>query len=513
MTDDQLEMLEDLVSLERGGITSPVAGWFNQLEAHRICSYSDFCEGWSFAEERGAIDRYLRYITHRVSQLKEKERAENPTGVLTKAWTQFATHAKQQAFWKCDKRFIVLPCGRRSGKTAFSKRKFIKKVMREGHKWDRPWYIAAAPTHAQAKRIYWHDFKSLVPPDFIQDKSEGELVLRLKNGADIQVMGMDVPERAEGRSLNGVLLDEYGNMKPSVWSAHLRPALADRGGFAWLIGAPEGRNHYYDTWCDARADDTGQWGAFTWTTEEVLPLYLGEEQAKLEIMSAMNDMDQLTYEQEYRASFVVFAGLAYYAWSDSNTQRCEYNKTKDLILMFDFNVAPGICIAGHETRRGTEIHGEVYIPNNSNTPRVCKKLIEVYGKHEGDVYLYGDATGGAKGTAKVDGSDWDIIKRHLRPVFGDRLRVRVDASNPAERQRVNAVNSRLCAVDGTRRLFVDKSCKWTTKDFEGVRVIEGTAGEIDKDYDARLTHITDAIGYYVFKKFPVAGGMMMNRSI
>jgi hypothetical protein len=68
-------------------------------------------------------------------------------------------------------------------------------------------------------------------------------------------------------------------------------------------------------------------------------------------------------------------------------------------------------------------------------------------------------------------------------------------------------------VDGTRRLYVDRRCKWTIKDFEGVRVMEGTAGEIDKDYDSRLTHITDAIGYYVFKKFPVAGGLLMNRSI
>jgi hypothetical protein len=210
---------------------------------------------------------------------------------------------------------------------------------------------------------------------------------------------------------------------------------------------------------------------------------------------------------------VVFAGLAYYSWSEKNVADCEYDPRRDLNLMFDFNVSPGICIAGHETKRGTEVVGEVYIPNNSNTVRVCKKVIEVYGKHEADVYLYGDATGGAKGTAKVDGSDWDLIKKHLRPVFGDRLRVRVDSHNPAERQRVNAVNSRICSVDGTRRLYVDRRCKWTIKDFEGVRVMEGTAGEIDKDYDSRLTHITDAIGYYVFKKFPVAGGLLMNRSI
>jgi hypothetical protein len=338
-------------------------------------------------------------------------------------------------------------------------------------------------------------------------------MLRLKNGADIQVMGMDVPERAEGRSLNGVLLDEYGNMKPHVWSAHLRPALADRGGFAWLIGAPEGRNHYYDLWCDARADTTGQWAGFTWTTEEVLPLYLGKEQAEIEIISAQNDMDPLTYDQEYRASFVVFTGLAYYQWSDANISQCEYSPSEPLILMFDFNVAPGICITGHERPRGTEIVGEVYIPNGSNTIRVCKKIIDVYGKHRGDVYCYGDATGGSAGTAKVAGSDWDLIRQYLKPVFGDRLRIRVDKSNPEERQRVNAMNSRLCSVSGVRKLFVDRRCKWTIKDFEGVRVIEGTAGEIDKDYDARLTHITDGIGYYVHKKFPMAGGLIMNRSL
>ena len=59
-------------------------------------------------------------------------------------------------------------------------------------------------------------------------------------------------------------------------------------------------------------------------------------------------------------------------------------------------------------------------------------------------------------------------------------------------------------MDGTVGLLVDPvKAPFTVKDFEGVRLIEGGPGEIDKDYDKRLTHLTDAIGYYVEKRFPV----------
>jgi hypothetical protein len=125
---------------------------------------------------------------------------------------------------------------------------------------------------------------------------------------------------------------------------------------------------------------------------------------------------------------------------------------------------------------------------------------------------YGDATGGSGGTAKVDGSDWSLIKQYLRPVFGDKLRFRVDQSNPLERVRVNAVNSRCKSADGQVRLLVSKSgCPNLIKDFEGVRVIEGSAGDIDKDADPKLTHLTDAIGYYIEKCFPVQTGYMTQR--
>jgi hypothetical protein len=42
------------------------------------------------------------------------------------------------------------------------------------------------------------------------------------------------------------------------------------------------------------------------------------------------------------------------------------------------------------------------------------------------------------------------------------------------------------------------------KDLEGVRLLTGGAGEIDKKADPMLSHISDALGYLIAKEFPVA---------
>jgi hypothetical protein len=136
--------------------------------------------------------------------------------------------------------------------------------------------------------------------------------------------------------------------------------------------------------------------------------------------------------------------------------------------------------------------------------RVCDKLLETYRYHKGDIYCYGDSTGGAGGSAKVKGSDWDLVKDTLYPVYGNRLKFRVPKANPRERVRVNSVNSRLLNTYNEVFLVVDQhKCPFLIRDFEGTRVIEGGTGEIDKKRDPELTHLTDAVGYYVAKEYPI----------
>lgn len=426
-------------------------------------------------------------------------------------WYPLKYHPKQSAAWQSSARFNVVPAGRRSGKTELmGKRKIILKALM-GSKFGDGRYFAGAPTRDQAKRIFWKDLKQMTPKHLMsRTPSESELIIFLLNGSEIHVLGMDKPERIEGPPWDHGVLDEYGNMKVETWEEHVRPALSDRRGTCDFIGVPEGRNHYYDLWKQAIGDDDPTWQGFHWLSADILP--------PEEIEQAKRDMDLLTYQQEYEGSFVQFAGMAYYNWDEQkNIQpwKKRYEKKGDLIFMFDFNVDPGVAavaqefinpikgqlkIAGKST---TAIIGEVFIKRNSNTIRVCDKLLEDWGEHEGKVFCYGDATGGAKGSAKVSGSDWDLVKKVLYPTFGERLHFQVPMANPKERVRVNSVNSRLCNVFGEVYMVVDPSCEFTIKDFEGTRIIEGGTGEIDKKKDPMLSHMSDAIGYYVHKVYPV----------
>jgi hypothetical protein len=402
-----------------------------------------------------------------------------------------------------------VPAGRRSGKTEIAKRRLARAALR-GTAETMPRFFAAAPTRDQAKRIFWADLKALIPRRFIAGQpSESDLTIRLVTSAELHVLGMDRPERIEGVPWDGGVLDEYANMKAEVWGTHVRPALSDRRGWCDLIGVPEGRNHYYERHKQALAlmqaeGACSEWATFTWKSADILPA--------AEIAAARRDLDTLTFQQEYEASFVSFQGRAYYAFDEQvHTAPLAYDPREPLAACFDFNVAPGIAAVCQEQRlpngeTGTGVIGEVHIPRNSNTEIVCRRLIEDWGAHAGLVRLYGDATGGAGGSAKVQGSDWELVEQHLRPVFGDRLQWRVPGANPRERERVNALNARLRNAADVVRLMVDGArAPNVIKDFEGVRLIEGSAGEIDKRRDPQLSHLSDALGYYIDFEFPVQG--------
>lgn len=444
--------------------------------------------------------------------------------ILPNRWTDLRDHPEQVAAYRSRRRFNVIPAGRRSGKTEIiGKRKMaLRCMLAHDPKYPQfyspfpdPKYFIAAPTREQVKRIYWSDMKALIPPAMLaKQPNESSLILTLLNGAELYLLGLDKPERIEGSPWDWGLVDEIANVKAQAWPENIRPALSDRRGGCDFIGVPEGRNHYWDLYdkalrsMEALGEDS-DWGAYTWISADILP--------QEEIDAAREDLDELVFKQEYEASFVSFSGLAYYNF-DRNVHvgryRQFYNPNEPLVLTFDFNVSPGTSniiqemdskifdIPSHQTVSVSI--GEVHIPRMSNTVRICKKIIEDWRNHQGVVICYGDATGGNKGTAKVKGTDWDLIKQTLYPVFGGRLYFKVPRANPRERQRVNAVNSRFMSATGEVRYLIDgKYCPMTVRDFEGVRVIEGSAGEIDKKTDPMLTHMSDGIGYYMHREYPV----------
>lgn len=353
-------------------------------------------------------------------------------------------------------------------------------------------FIASAPTHRQATEIFWDDLVALTPAWAI--KGSPSLSYRridLKTGVCIEVLGMDKPERVEGSPVDGIVCDEYGNMKPKTFELHIRPALStpDRPGWAWFIGVPEGRNHYFEL-IDAHKH-LDHWGVYCWSTRDINP-----EDAE----AARDDMDRKTYEQEYEGAFVSFSGLAYYSFGEWNLGITNYDPSLTLIICHDFNRIPGNGVICQEQGDKTVVLDEVFIEEDSTSEKVGHLVANRWKHHRGRVYLYGDASGGAKVSCGVEGSDWDILEDLYERYWPGRVIPCYSKKNPPVRCRLNSVNSRLRSVNGTVHCIVDRRCKKLIRDFEAVTCDDD--GSIEKT-EALLTHISDGFGYYVTEEFPI----------
>lgn len=426
-----------------------------------------------------------------------------------------ALSGPQQQIAQSKARFNVMATGRRFGKTHSLMRKCFKAA-------SQPDRIVGfvAPTYKMAKRIVWKKFKAKASKlHWLDGKAnESDLILPLRNGSSIQLFGAENYDGARGLEFDHLACDEFAYWTIDAWDEVFRATLSNRHGSADFASSPQGRNHFYEFYqrgiSGMKGDDPKwkDWAAFHFTTLD------GGRVPQEEVEAAMNELDPLTFQQEYDASFVNFTGRAYYCFGEANQGALQYDPDDDLVFCFDFNVSPGIAVVLQEqylptkpkATLGTGIIGEVYIPQGSNTLYVCEQLIAQYGPtgktpHRGRVFGYGDATGGNKVPSSLMGSDWDIIDSVMKRAYGERYTKRVQRSNPLERSRVNAVNSRCKSLSGKISLMVDpRRAPHVVQDLEGTKVLEGSNGRIDKTKsgdNSKFSHMTDALGYYIHKEF------------
>jgi phage terminase large subunit len=166
-------------------------------------------------------------------------------------------------------------------------------------------YAYIAPLYNQAKDIAWSYLKHYAQPLLAGPPNETELRVDLINGARIRLYGADNPDRLRGIYLDGVTLDEFGDMKPAIWTDVLRPALSDRQGWATFIGTPKGKNGFWDIWQSALREEG--WFSLMLKASET-GLIRAEE-----LEDARKQMGEDQYAQEYECSFDAAIQGAYYA--------------------------------------------------------------------------------------------------------------------------------------------------------------------------------------------------------
>lgn len=189
-------------------------------------------------------------------------------------------------------RFGVAVCHRRFGKTVWATNTLIHAAVSEQRNDGRYAYIA--PFYRQAKNVAWDMFKQNLE-GFPVKYNEAELSIVFKNGSKISLYGGDNPDSLRGLYFDGVVIDEVADMRPQVWGEVIRPALADRLGWAIFIGTPKGVDMFYDMYQEAL--NTPGWFARLFKASEtgVLP--------KEELKSARREMSDSAYAREFECDF------------------------------------------------------------------------------------------------------------------------------------------------------------------------------------------------------------------
>ena len=139
-------------------------------------------------------------------------------------------------------RWAVVVAHRRAGKTVACINELIKAaILRPAGR-----FAYVAPYYRQAKAVAWDYLKTFSRPIPGMLINESELRIDYPNGARVTLFGADNPDGLRGLGFDGVVADEFGDWKPSVWGRVIRPTLADREGWAVIIGTPKGHNAFYD---------------------------------------------------------------------------------------------------------------------------------------------------------------------------------------------------------------------------------------------------------------------------
>ena len=408
-------------------------------------------------------------------------------------WYPLRPHAIQDQLRSEGVRFKVVAAGRRSGKTELAKRHIVRQAFGATH--GRPYFVAA-PTRDQVKKIYWEDLKLL---SFAQRGwiSESELSIRLP-GASIWAIGLDEPARIEGPPWAGGVIDEIASIKPSAWERNIKPALDTSDGrdpsyraWAWLIGVPEGLNHFFELAEYARTSGDPQWKFYTWHSSDILPLDVIEE--------ARRALPIKVFKQEYEASFETASSRIYEEFGADNVTSEILLPHEQIWWCHDFNYSPLSSAVAVKRENGLWVLGEIVL-TSAIARQAALEFVERYKDHSNkSVVVYGDPSGRA-GEKHGHQSDYTELEGVLRG-SGWTVSRKVKSKAPAIRDRQNAVRAKIRNANGDISLWVNPALAPTAH--RGLSTVSLKPGSTFLEEESESQHITTAIGYCVDYEWPI----------
>jgi hypothetical protein len=210
-----------------------------------------------------------------------------------------ALHPAQQRIVDESKRYNVLACGRRFGKTLLGIELDIGPAL-EGY--PTGWF---SPTYKYLSEA-WRDMRGIIEP-VCRSVAKQEHRFELITGGSIEMWSLDTPDAGRSRKYKRVIVDEAA-MVPNfkeAWDAAIRPTLTDYEGDAYWLSTPKGMNFFkqgFDYGQDPLKPNWASWQIPTSGNPIIKPR---------EIEAARQELPELTFKQEYLAEFLQNEGAVF----------------------------------------------------------------------------------------------------------------------------------------------------------------------------------------------------------
>lgn len=394
-------------------------------------------------------------------------------------------HPAQQQIINEAKRFNVLKCGRRFGKTEITKELAVQTAL-DGFPvgyWS--------PTYKDMNKV-WDTLKDTLY-NVTRKKDEQLKQIKLITGGSIDFWSMEDPNNGRGFAYKRAIIDEAekSHKLKESWEQVIRATLVDMNGDAWFMSTPKFGQTYFKTTLYQNKYQFDNWNSWTFTSYDNPYLDPAEiEEAK--------KYDELTYRCEYLAEDVDNVGNPF-AYSfralpqgdkPSHIGKTEFNSGHHLYLSFDFNVDPMTCTARQKIEGKHYYIKEFRIPN-SDIYEMCDRIKAAF---PFAVFLVtGDATGANRSAiSKGNVTHYQIIQQKLNL---NSTQVKVPSANPAVSSTRTLLNSLL---QNETVIFDPDNCPYLIQDLKYVEV-DGD-GDIIKDRksETRKSDFLDCVRYDFF---------------
>lgn len=389
-------------------------------------------------------------------------------------------HLNQKKIVDEAKRFNVVCCGRRFGKTSLSEELLLSPDDPLNGALNGYPVSYMAPTYSMIMDV-WREMNLILYP-IIKTKSEVEKRIEIDGGGILDFWSLDSYDTIRGRKYKRVIVDEAASVRhlKEAWQKVIRPTLTDLQGDAFFFSTPKGQNNYFYDLSQREG-----WGF--WQMPSSANPYLKQS----EIDAAEAELDPLTFAQEYLASFITenLDSWAYCYKPEVHDGKTEINPLYDVKLCFDFNRNPITCLVVQDYDNHIRCIEQIKL-KNSNIYDLCDYVLAKYGHLV--MVITGDATGRASSALVKDNLNYyTVIKSKLDLSHGQ---IKVPSVNPSLEENRVLVNS----VLHNKKVTIDKdNCKGLIFDLHHARVLpDGSLDKTDRADPTKQLDALDCFRYY-----------------